>query len=82
MGKRLSNGADSKGVVYSSFLQTFGADEAPADVDVAVVAVALLGVEVVGADNGRVRDHLAACSHAQVADVVRHRTAKAAHQPT
>lgn len=59
--------------------QTFGADEAPADVDVTVVAVALLGVEVVGADDGRVGDHLAACGHAQVAHVVRHRAAEATH---
>lgn len=61
--------------------QTFGADEAPADVDVTVVAVALLGVEVVGADDGRVGDHLAACRHTQVAHMVRHRAAKATHQP-
>lgn len=62
--------------------QTFGADEAPADVDVTVVAVALLGVEVVRADDGSVGDHLTARSHAQVADVVRHRTAQATHQTT
>lgn len=59
----------------------FGADEAPADVDVTVVAVALLGVEVVGADDGGVGDHLAASSHTRVADVVRHRAAQATHQP-
>lgn len=62
--------------------QTFGADEAPADVDVTVVAVALLGVEVVRADDGSVGDHLTARGHAQVTDVVRHRTAQATHQTT
>lgn len=62
--------------------QTFGADEAPADIDMTVVAVALLGVEVVGADDGGVGDHLAARSHAQVTDVVRDRAAQATHQPT
>ena len=46
-----------------------------------VVAVALLGVEVVGADDGGVGDHLAARSHTQVTDVIRHRAAKATHQP-
>lgn len=40
---------------------TFRADEAPADVDMAVVAVALLGVEVAGANQSRAADHLAAC---------------------
>lgn len=59
--------------------QTFGADEAPADVDVTVVAISLLGAEVVSADDGGVGDHLAACSHTQVADVVRHRAPKATH---
>lgn len=59
--------------------QTFGADEAPADVDMTVVAVGLLGAEVVGADDGGVGDHLAACSHTQITDVVRHRAAKATH---
>lgn len=58
---------------------TFGADEAPADVDVAVVPVRLLGVKVVGADNGSAGDHLAPGSHAQVAGVVRHGAAQAPH---
>lgn len=61
---------------------TFRADEAPADVDVAVVTVALLGIEVVGADDGVVGDHLAACSHAQISHVVCHRTAHASHHFT
>lgn len=59
---------------------TFGADEAPADVDVAVVAVGLLGVEVVGADDGGACDHLAAGRHALLAHVVGYRAAQAAHQ--
>lgn len=46
-----------------------------------VVAVGLLGVEVVGADDGGVGDHLTACSHTQVTHVVRHRAAHATHQP-
>lgn len=46
----------------------------------AVVAVALLGVEVVGANDGGVGDHLASRRHAQVAQVVRHGAAEAAHQ--
>lgn len=62
--------------------QTFGADEAPADVDVTVVTVALLGVEVVGADDGGVGDHLTACSYTQVTDVVRDGAAQTTHQPT
>lgn len=62
--------------------QTFGAHEAPANVDMTVVAVALLGVEVVGADDCSVCDHLAARSHTQVTDVVRDRAAQATHQPT
>lgn len=61
--------------------RTFGADEAPADVDVTVVAVGLLGIEVVGADDGGVGDHLTACSHTQVTHVVRYRAAQATHQP-
>lgn len=60
-------------------IQTFGADKAPADVDMAVVAVGLLGTEVVGADNGAAGDHLAACRHAQVPHVVRHGTAQTTH---
>lgn len=60
---------------------TFGADETPADVDVAVVAVALLGVEMVRANDGGVGDHLASCRHAQVACMVRHGAPEAAHQP-
>lgn len=56
-------------------MQTFGADETPADVNVTVVAVALLGVEVVGADDGGVGDHLAARGHTRVTDVVRYRAA-------
>lgn len=44
-----------------------------------VVAVGLLGVEVVGADDGGVGDHLTACSHTQVTDVVRHGAAQATH---
>lgn len=51
-------------------LQTFGADETPADVDVTVVAVALLGVKVVGADDGRVCDRLTSSSNAKVAHMV------------
>lgn len=47
----------------------------------AVVAVALLGVEVVRANDGRARDHLASSGHAQVAGVVRYRAPKATHQP-
>lgn len=47
----------------------------------AVVPVGLLGVKVVGADNGGAGDHLAPRSHAQVAGVVRHGAAQAAHQP-
>lgn len=58
---------------------TFGADEAPADVDVAVVPVGLLGVKVVGADDGGAGDHLAPRGHAQVAGVVGHGAAQAAH---
>lgn len=38
--------------------RTSEADEAPADVDVAVVTVALLGVEVSRADEGRAADHV------------------------
>lgn len=62
--------------------QTFGADEAPADVDMTVVAVALLGVEMVGADDGGVGDHLTARSYTLVTDVVRDWAAQATHQPT
>lgn len=62
-------------------LPTFGADEAPADVDVAVVAVALLATEVVCANKGRVCDGLAPSGHTEVPHVIRNRTAKAAHQP-
>lgn len=47
----------------------------------AVVAVALLGVEVVGADDGSVGDHLTSCSHTLIADVVRYWASKASHQP-
>ena len=43
------------------------------------MAVALLGVEVVGADDGSVGDHLAARGHARVSNVVRHRAAQATH---
>lgn len=64
-----------------SVWRTFGADKAPADVDMTVVAVTLLSVEVVGADDGSVGDHLASCSHTQVTHVVRDRAAQAAHQP-
>lgn len=46
-----------------------------------VVAVALLGVEVVGADDGSVGDHLTSCSHTLIADVVRYWASKASHQP-
>lgn len=48
----------------------------------AVVAVAFLGVEVVGADDGGVCYHLTASSHTQVTHVVRYRTAQATHQST
>lgn len=44
-----------------------------------VVAVGLLGIEVVGADDGGVGDHLTACSHTQVTHVVRHGAAQATH---
>lgn len=47
-----------------------------------VVAVALLGIEVVGADNGGVGDHLTAGGNTQVTDVVGDRAAQATHQPT
>lgn len=47
----------------------------------AVVSVGLLGIKVVGADNGGAGDHLAARSHTQVASVVRHGAAQATHQP-
>lgn len=46
----------------------------------AVVAVGLLGVEVVGADNGGAGDHLAAGRHTLLPHVVGHRAAQAAHQ--
>lgn len=62
-------------------MHTFGADETPADIDVAVVAVALLGVEVVRANDGCAHDHLAPGGHTQVAHVVRYGAAKATHQP-
>lgn len=58
---------------------TFGADEAPADIDVAVVAVGLFGVEVVGADNGTAGDHLTTCCHALLPHVVGHGAAQTAH---
>lgn len=48
----------------------------------AVVAVGLLGVEVVGADDGCVGDHLTAGCHTQIAHVIRHGAAQATHQPT
>lgn len=63
-------------------LPSFGADEAPAHVDVPVVAVGLLCVEVIGANDGGVGDHFAACSHTQITDVIRHRAAQTTHQPT
>lgn len=44
-----------------------------------VVAVALLSIEVVGADKGRVGDHLTACGHTLVTDVVGHWAAEATH---
>lgn len=62
-------------------IHTLGADEAPADVDVAVVAVGLLGVEVVGAHDGGAGDHLAAGRHTLLPHVVGHGAAQAAHQP-
>lgn len=52
--------------------QTFGAHKAPADIDMTVVAVALLGGEVVGADEACVGDHLATCRHTLVTNMVRH----------
>lgn len=60
--------------------QTFGADEAPADVHMRVVPVPLLGTEVVGADEGRVGDHFTSRSRTQVTHVVRHGAAQATHQ--
>lgn len=73
--------SDSEQSDSISVRRTFGADKAPADVDMTVVAVTLLSVEVVGADDGSVGDHLASCSHTQVTHVVRDRAAQAAHQP-
>lgn len=71
--------SSAPGVQGGSRRPTFGADEAPADVDVVVVSVGLLAVKVVGADNGGVGDHLAPRRHTQVSGVVRHGAAQAAH---
>lgn len=59
--------------------QTFRTHKAPADVDMTVVAVALLRVEVVGADKGCVGDHFTTCSHTLVTNMVRHWAAEATH---
>lgn len=61
---------------------TFGADEAPADVNMFVVLDAAAGGEVVGTDDAVVGQHHAARRHAQVRGVVRHRAANASHQTT
>ena len=61
---------------------TFGADEAPADVDVLVVLAALARREVVGTEEAVVGQHQAARGHAVVVGVVGHGAAHAAGQAT
>lgn len=60
-------------------LLTFRADEAPADVDVAVVAAALLGHEMTAANHHCSRQHLAARGNALVSCMVGHRAAQTTH---
>lgn len=59
---------------------TFSADEAPADVDVLVVLDPAAGGEVVGTDDTVIGEDDAACSHAEVCGMIRHRAAHAPHQ--
>lgn len=61
---------------------TFGADEAPADVDVFVVLDAAPGGEVVGTDDAVVGQHDAARRHAEVRSVIGDRAADTPHQTT
>ncbi|TNN42262.1 hypothetical protein EYF80_047557 [Liparis tanakae] len=65
-----------------SSVRTFGADEAPADVDVFVVLDAAARGEVVGTDDAVVGEHDAARRHAEVRGVVGHRAAHAPDQAT
>lgn len=59
---------------------TFGADEAPADINVLMVLDATTGSEVVGADDAVVGEDNAARCHAQICSMIGDRTAHAAHQ--
>lgn len=61
---------------------TFGADEAPADVDVFVVLDAAARREMVWADDAVVGEHYAARRHAQVIGMIGHRAANASDQTT
>lgn len=63
-------------------IRTFGADKAPADVDVFVVLDAAAGGEVVGTDDAVVGEHDAARRHAEVCGVVGHRAAHTPDQAT
>lgn len=60
---------------------TFGADKAPADVDVLMVLAAFAGREVVGTEETVVCQHQAACCHAVVIGMIGHRAANAPSQP-
>lgn len=57
--------------------RTFGADEAPADVDVLVVLAAFARREVIGTQEAVVCQHQAAGCHAVVIGVIRHWAANA-----
>lgn len=59
---------------------TFSADEAPADVNVLVVLDPAAGGEVAGTDDAIIGEDDAACRHAEVCGMVRHRAAYAPHQ--
>lgn len=59
---------------------TFGADEAPADINVFMVLDATSGSEVVGADDAVVGEDNAARCHAQICSMIGDRTAHTAHQ--
>lgn len=60
--------------------RTFGADEAPADVDVLVVLAALARREVIGTQEAVVCQHQAASCHAVVIGVICHWAANAPSQ--
>lgn len=64
----------------ASIRRTFGADEAPADVDVLVVLAALARHEVVRTQEAVVCQHQAASCHAVVIGVIGHGAANAPSQ--